>query len=71
MAKLPTDEQIRAMVVESRAAQGLPPTITDLAVLERVAAIFARQPAVSADDVKPRRARQAAPRKRTASRRAA
>ncbi len=33
-------DQIRAMVARSRAEQGLPPTIEDSEVLERVAAIF-------------------------------
>jgi hypothetical protein len=64
MAALRSEDEYRTRAVASRAAQGLPPTITDLAVLERVAAVFARQPVVVADDVKTAR-------KRTARRRAA
>jgi hypothetical protein len=33
-------DELRAYVVESRARQGLPPTVTDPATLERVAAVF-------------------------------
>lgn len=33
-------EEIRVMVTRSRAEQGLPPTIQDTEVLERVAAVF-------------------------------
>jgi hypothetical protein len=43
MTPLPSAEylaEVRASVVASRARQGLPPTITDPAILERVAAIF-------------------------------
>jgi hypothetical protein len=38
----PTPEEIEAWVTESRAAQGLPPTIEDPRVLERIAAILLR-----------------------------
>ncbi|MFG1879509.1 hypothetical protein ACGFIV_32210 [Sphaerisporangium sp. NPDC049003] len=34
------NDEMRARVAASRAAQGLPPVIEDLAVLERVAAVF-------------------------------
>lgn len=33
-------EQVRRMVTESRAAQGLPPTIEDAVVLARIAYLF-------------------------------
>lgn len=33
-------EELRAYVAESRAHQGLPPTVTDPATLERVASVF-------------------------------
>ena len=33
-------EQIHAKVARTRAKQGLPPTVTDPATLERVAAVF-------------------------------
>lgn len=33
-------EVVHAMVAESRHAQGLPPTVTDAAVLQRIALIF-------------------------------
>lgn len=36
----PPSPELRAKVVASRAAQGLPPVITDPATLERVAAVF-------------------------------
>jgi hypothetical protein len=34
------DPEIRRKVIETRAAQGLPPTVTDPAALERAAAAF-------------------------------
>lgn len=34
------DDHLRAAVAASRAAQGLPPTVTDPATLERVAAVL-------------------------------
>jgi hypothetical protein len=33
-------DDLRAYVAASRAGQGLPPTVTDAATLERVAAVF-------------------------------
>ena len=49
-ARVPANiDQVRAMVTQSRAKQGLPPTIEDTDVLERVAAIFklAAEPAAA------------------------
>ena len=34
------NDEMRARVAASRAAQGLPPVVEDLAVIERVAAVF-------------------------------
>ncbi|MEV4249639.1 hypothetical protein AB0J63_40270 [Streptosporangium canum] len=34
------NDEMRARVAVSRAAQGLPPVVEDLAVIERVAAVF-------------------------------
>jgi hypothetical protein len=34
---------IREIVAEERAAQGLPPTVTDAAVLAKIAALLARK----------------------------
>ena len=49
-ARVPANiDQLRAIVTRSRAKQGLPPTIEDTDVLERVAAIFklAAEPAAA------------------------
>ena len=40
-----TDPEIRARVTASRAAKGLPPTVENLAVIERVAKVFDLVPA--------------------------
>ncbi len=61
-ARVPANiDQLRAMVTRSRAKQGLPPTIEDTDVLERVAAIFklAAEPA-AAPAARARSARRAA-----------
>ncbi|MGH3933562.1 MAG: hypothetical protein ACRDS1_01025 [Pseudonocardiaceae bacterium] len=46
--------ELRAYVAASRAAQGLPPTVEDPAILERVAAVF-RLVAPPVESVKRRR----------------
>jgi hypothetical protein len=50
-----TPEEIHAKVVRTRTEQGLPPTITDPATLERVAAVFRLQepaiPVAAPDDL--------------------
>lgn len=49
LAERLADPALAARVAQSRAAQGLPPVITDPVVLDRVAAVFAAVNAASAN----------------------
>lgn len=59
LAAARVDDHLRAAVAASRAAQGLPPTVTDPATLERVAAVL-RLVALNEPAVPPQRRRQPA-----------
>lgn len=54
-------EQIHAKVARTRAEQGLPPTVTDPATLERVAAVFRLMAPDELASPKPRKHRHKPP----------